>query len=47
MVIYDGRYGPYIKAGTKNYSLPDEYRSAEQIESLTLEQVNEIIKSKR
>jgi DNA topoisomerase-1 len=46
VAIYDGRYGPYIKAGTKNISLPEELRTSEAIESLTLEQVREIIKSK-
>ena len=43
IAIYDGRYGPYIKAGTKNYSLPEEKRSAEEIEKLTLEDVQAII----
>jgi DNA topoisomerase-1 len=46
IAIHDGRYGPYIKAGTKNYSLPDEFRSPEAIEKLTLEQVTEIINAK-
>jgi len=46
IAIHDGRYGPYIKAGTKNYSLPDEFRSTEAIEQLTLEQVTEIINAK-
>ena len=46
VAIYDGRYGPYIKAGTKNVSLPEELRTSEAIEALTLEQVREIVKSK-
>jgi DNA topoisomerase I len=43
VAIYDGRYGPYIKAGTKNYSIPEEQRSPEAIEKLTLEDVQAII----
>ncbi|MFP4212213.1 MAG: type I DNA topoisomerase [Alkalispirochaeta sp.] len=46
IAIHDGRYGPYIKAGTKNYSLPEEFRSPEAIEDLTMEQVTEIINGK-
>ncbi|MFW5693581.1 MAG: type I DNA topoisomerase [Alkalispirochaeta sp.] len=46
VAVYDGRYGPYIKAGTKNYSLPDDKRSPEAIEQLTMEDVQEIIASK-
>ncbi|SIQ79451.1 DNA topoisomerase-1 [Alkalispirochaeta americana] len=44
VAIYDGRYGPYIKAGTKNFSLPEELQKPEEIEKITLEQVLEIIK---
>jgi DNA topoisomerase-1 len=46
VAVYDGRYGPYIKAGTKNYSLPDEKRTPEAIEQLTMEDVQEIIAAK-
>lgn len=47
ITIYDGKYGPYIKAGTKNFSLPDELRTPEAIEKLTLEQVLEIVNAKK
>lgn len=43
IAVYDGRYGPYIKAGTKNFSLPDEKRSPEEIEKLTMDDVLAII----
>lgn len=43
ITILDGRYGPYIKAGTKNVSLPKEKQETAAIEALTLEQVLEII----
>ena len=42
--ILDGKYGMYIKAGTKNLSLPDELKDAEKIKNLTEEQVIKIIK---
>ncbi len=46
IAIYDGRYGPYIKAGTKNVSLPEEYRDPEKAKELTLEDVLRIIAEK-
>lgn len=45
IVIYDGRYGPYVKAGTKNHSLPEEYRDPDTAANLTLEQVLELIRN--
>ncbi|MCG8479288.1 MAG: type I DNA topoisomerase [Spirochaetales bacterium] len=47
IAILDGRYGPYIKAGTKNVSLPEEKRTPEAIEQLTLEDVRAIIADKK
>jgi DNA topoisomerase I len=44
IAIYDGKYGPYVKAGTKNHSLPEEYRDPDTAAKLTLEQVLELIK---
>ena len=41
--VYDGRYGPYIKAGTKNVSLPEEKQTKEAIENLTLEEAAKIV----
>ncbi len=43
LAIYDGKYGPYIKAGTKNVSLPEEKQSQEAIENLTLEEAIKIV----
>lgn len=43
IAIYEGRYGPYIKAGTKNFSLPEEKKSQEAIDKLTMDDVKEII----
>ncbi len=41
--ILDGRYGPYIKAGTKNVSLPKDKQTVEAIDALSLDDVLEII----
>lgn len=41
--IYDGRYGPYIKYGTKNISLPKDLKDETKIKSLTLEDIVKII----
>lgn len=43
VAVYDGRYGPYIKAGTKNFSLPEEHKTPEAIEALTIEKAIELI----
>ncbi len=39
MAIYEGKYGPYIKIGTKNVSLPKEHKA----EEVTVEEVVKII----
>lgn len=41
--IVDGKYGLYIKAGTKNYSLPDDLKELEKVKKLTEAQVLKII----
>ena len=41
--IIDGKYGPYIKAGTKNVSLPEEKQTEEAINELTLEEAIKIV----
>lgn len=44
VAIYDGRYGPYIKAGTKNIGIPEPFQAPEKIDALTSEEVQKIIK---
>lgn len=45
VTIYDGKYGAYIKAGTKNIGLPDDIKAdPKKIEALTEKQVVEIVK---
>ncbi len=43
--IYEGRYGPYIKFGKKNITLPEERRTGEAIEKLQLSEAMEIVKN--
>jgi len=45
IAVYDGKYGPYIKYGTKNISLPDDKKEKEAIEKMTLEEALEIIEA--
>lgn len=45
MVVYDGKYGPYLKVGTKNLSLPDELKDEEKIASMTVEQARSIFEN--
>lgn len=44
VAVYKGRYGPYIKAGTKNVALPKDKKEQDAIEKLSIEEVREIIK---
>ncbi|MFW5786068.1 MAG: type I DNA topoisomerase [bacterium] len=43
IAIYDGKYGPYIKHGSKNISLPDDKKSKEAAEKLELSEAVKII----
>jgi len=43
LAVHDGKYGPYIKFGTKNVSLPEERREEEHIEKLTLDDALTIV----
>ncbi|MFW6368409.1 MAG: type I DNA topoisomerase [Spirochaetota bacterium] len=42
IAVYDGKYGPYLKVGTKNVRLPDEHKDEESLQALTLEQASKI-----
>lgn len=44
VALYDGKYGPYIKYGTKNISLPDDQKTEEALKALTIEEAGKIIK---
>ncbi len=37
LAIYDGKYGPYIKHGSKNIGLPDEQKDPERLAEWTVE----------
>lgn len=43
VAIYDGKYGPYIKCGTKNIRLPEDKREREAIEAITPEEILAIV----
>ncbi len=45
LVIYDGKYGPYIKHGTKNFTLPDDKKDPKVIANLAVEEVVKILQS--
>lgn len=45
LVIMEGRYGPYVKSGKKNHTLPEELRSPEKIATLTVDDVLKLIRS--
>ncbi|MFP4114401.1 MAG: type I DNA topoisomerase [Spirochaetota bacterium] len=44
VAVHDGKYGPYIKVGSKNITLPEEKRSSEEIEKLDVETAMNIAK---
>ncbi len=43
--LLEGKYGPYIKVGTVNVRIPDELKTPEALEKLTLEQALPLIES--
>ncbi|MFW5688262.1 MAG: type I DNA topoisomerase [Spirochaetota bacterium] len=45
VAVHDGKYGPYIKVGSKNITLPEDKRSEEEIEKLTVEEAMKIAKN--
>ncbi|MFW5814427.1 MAG: type I DNA topoisomerase [Spirochaetota bacterium] len=44
VAVHDGRYGPYIKVGTKNITLPEDKRSQEEIEKIDVQAAMKIAK---
>jgi len=44
VAVHDGKYGPYIKVGTKNITLPEDKRSEDEIEKLDIETAMKIAK---
>ena len=47
IVLYEGKYGPYFKEGTKNIGIPEDKRTPEFLDNMTLEQAEELIKASR
>jgi DNA topoisomerase-1 len=45
--VYDGKYGFYIKYGSKNIRLPEEKKNKEAIEKMSLEEALEIVRSSK
>ncbi len=43
ITIYDGKYGPYLKVGTKNVRIPDDRKDEESLNSMTLEEASKIV----
>ena len=43
VTLHSGRYGPYLKVGTKNISLPAELSKPEKLSELTLEMVESLL----
>ena len=43
IAVYEGKYGPYIKYGSKNVGLPDELKDEKKIEALTFDAAIEIV----
>lgn len=43
IAVYDGKYGPYLKVGTKNVRLPDDWHDEKALEKLTLDDAVTII----
>jgi DNA topoisomerase-1 len=41
--IVDGKYGPYIKFGTKNITLPEDKRDPKVIEKMTDAELSSIV----
>ena len=47
VAVYDGKYGFYIKYGSKNIPLPEEKKSKEAIEKMSLDEALEIVRASK
>jgi DNA topoisomerase-1 len=47
VAIYEGKYGPYIKFGTKNITLPEDKRDPKLIQSMTEADVASIVLARK
>ena len=45
IMLFSGRYGPYLKRGSKNFRIPDEFRGEKELQELTVEQAVQIVKN--
>jgi DNA topoisomerase-1 len=45
LAVYDGKYGPYIKVGTKNVSIPEAKQNEKSMDQLTVEEAREIVRA--
>jgi DNA topoisomerase-1 len=43
VLLCEGKYGPYLKAGTVNIRIPDELKTPESLERLTIEQAASLV----
>lgn len=44
--IYNGKYGPFIKHGSKNVSLPSSLKKVEKVKELSKDEVEKLLKDK-
>ena len=43
VILYSGKFGPYIKVGSKNISLPEELKKRSDPENIKLEELNQVL----
>ncbi len=44
--LYDGQYGPYLKVGSNNHRIPEEWQKPDALEKLDLKQALQIVGAK-